>query len=233
MSLDYSVVIPAYNAAGTLGEAIRSILAQTLPPDAIIVVDDGSTDDTAAVATAFGSPVTVVRQHNQGPGAATTAGFREVATPYFATLDADDVWLPPKMEVQAARLVGSPDITAAFSLARQFKDGETPDPHVGPEYRLWTRTTMVLKTESARQVGDFHDFPGRLGELVDWLGRSRDLGHRHVMVEEVLAMRRVRAGSLSHSIDATRARGYLVAVHQAMKRRQARQAGPDDEGSPV
>ena len=62
------------------------------------------------------------------------------------------------------------------------------------------------------------------------ISRSRELGHRHVIVEEVLAMRRVRAGSLSHSIDTARARGYLVAVHEAIRRKRARQACEDEEG---
>lgn len=233
MTFSYSVVIPAFNAAATLDEAIRSILAQTVPPHAIIVADDGSTDETAATVLAFGPPVTLVQQHNQGPGAATTAGFSRVTTPYVATLDSDDVWLPRKMEVQAQRFAEEDDIVGVFSLARQFAEHETPDPHApGPEYRLWTRTTMVLRTEAAGQVGAFHDFPGRLGELVDWLSRSRELGHRHVMVEEVLAMRRVRAGSLSYSIDTTRARGYLVAVHEAIRRKRARQVFDDKEGVP-
>jgi len=233
VTFSYSVVIPAFNAAATLGEAIRSILAQTAPPDAIIIADDGSTDETAAVAMAFGPPVTVVRQPNQGPGAATTAGFRQVMTPYVATLDADDVWLPRKMEVQSQRFAADPDLVGVFSLARQFAEHEAPDPSTpGPEYRLWTRTTMVLRTEASRQVGDFNDFPGRLGELVDWLSRSRELGHRHVMVEEVLAMRRVRVGSLSHSIDTARARGYLVAVHEAIRRKRARQVTDGEKGAP-
>ena len=234
MTFSYSVVIPAFNAAATLGDAIRSVLAQTVPPHTVIVVDDGSADETAAIAMACGPPVTLVRQHNQGPGAATTAGFRRVATPYVATLDSDDVWLPRKIEVQSRRLTEEPDVGGVFSLARQFAEHETPDPDApGPEFRLWTRTTMMLRTDAARQVGDFHDFPGRLGELVDWLGRSRDLGHRHVIVEEVLAMRRVRAGSLSHAIDTARARGYLVAVHEAIKRKQARRVAAGEEGAPT
>lgn len=231
MTCSYSVVIPAFNAAATLGAAVQSVLAQTLPPHSIIVVDDGSTDETATVALSFGNAVTLVRQPNQGPGAATTAGFRRVETPFVATLDSDDLWLPRKIEVQARRFAEDADLVGVFSLVRQFAEHELPDPNAaGPEFRLWTRTTMMLRSDAARQVGDFHDFPGHLGELVDWLSRSRELGHRHVMVEEVLAMRRVRAGSLSHALDSTRARGYLVAVHEALKRRQASRAAAKETG---
>ena len=112
-------------------------------------------------------------------------------------------------------------VAGVFTLARMFPDGAPPDPQgTGAVRRLWTRTTLVFRTEMARAVGDFVDLPGRLGEVIDWLARSRDLGHRHVMVEEVLAMRRIRPGSLSHGRDAERSRGYLVAIHETLERRK-------------
>lgn len=233
MTFHYTAVIPAFNAEATLDQAIRSVLVQTIPAQAIVVVDDGSTDGTAAVATAFGSPVIVVQQGNLGPGAATTMGFRQVTTPYVATLDSDDVWLPHKIEVQSRRFAEEPDLVGVFSLARLFAEHDVPNPLApGPDLRLWTRTTMVLRTAAAREVGDFHDFPGRVAESIDWLGRSRECGHRHAMIEEVLAMRRVRAGSLSHSMNANRGRGYLVAVHEALKRKRSRQAAASEERNP-
>jgi glycosyltransferase involved in cell wall biosynthesis len=221
VTLAYSVVIPAYNASGTIREAIDSVLRQTMRPQEIVVVDDGSTDETAAVVASMAERITVVRQDNAGPGAATTAGLRRVSTPFVATLDADDLWLPGKIARQAARFAEDPGLAAVFTLARLFADGEAPDPDgSGAVRRLWTRTTLLFRTAAAREVGDLVDLPGRLGEVIDWLARSRDLGHRHAMVEEVLALRRIRPGSLSHGRDADRRRGYLVAVHAALERRK-------------
>ena len=109
-----------------------------------------------------------------------------------------------------------------FALATLFADGTTPDPETqGTVRRLWTRTTLLYRTDAAREVGDLVDLPGHVGELIDWLARSRDLGHRHGMVEEILAMRRIRAGSLSSKLDADRSRGYLFAVRNAIERRKA------------
>jgi glycosyltransferase involved in cell wall biosynthesis len=231
MTFSYSAVIPAFNAAATIPEAIGSILRQTVPPHEIIVVDDGSTDDTARVAATMDGPITILRQENRGPGAATTAGFRRVTTPFVATLDADDLWLPQKAARQAACFDEDPAVAGVFTLARMFADGDTPDPEgSGALRRLWTRTTLMVRTEAAREIGDFVDLPGRLGEVIDWIARSRDLGHRHVMVEEVLAMRRIRPGSLSHGRDAERSRGYLVAIHQAIERRK-REAVEKEAGS--
>jgi glycosyltransferase involved in cell wall biosynthesis len=225
VSLAYSVVIPAYNAAATIRETIASAMAQTIPPREIIVVDDGSTDATAAVAGEAAGPVVVIQRENSGPGGATTAGMRRVSQPFFATLDADDLWLPHKIARQAAELERAPDVAGVFALARMFHDGAAPDPDgPGAIVRLWTRTTLLFRTEAAQAVGDFGDLPGRMGEVIDWLSRSRDLGQRHVMVEEILALRRIRPGSLSYGLTDEQKRGYLLAVHDAMRRRKQRLA---------
>jgi glycosyltransferase involved in cell wall biosynthesis len=221
MTFSYSVVIPAFNAAQTIGQAIRSILDQTILPTEIVVVDDGSTDGTAAAAAGLGSQVTIISQDNRGPGAATTAGFDRVKTPFVATLDADDLWLPHKIARQAALFDRDPGVAGVFSLARLFADGTNPNPNGdGVVKRLWTRTTLLFRTEAARAVGDFIDLPGQLGEVIDWLARSRDLGHRHTLVEEILALRRIRPGSLSHRLDAERSRGYLAAARAALERKR-------------
>jgi glycosyltransferase involved in cell wall biosynthesis len=225
MTLDYSVVIPAYNAADTIGPAIESVLAQTVQPREIIVVDDGSTDATAAVLGRMPSPITVVRQANQGPGAATTAGIARTTARYVATLDADDLWLPHKIERQAQCFEAAPETAGVFASARLFRHGEPPGNGGGAPQRLWTRTTLVYRSDAAREIGAFIDLPGRLGETIDWLARGRDLGHVHVMLDEVLALRRIRPGSLSYSRDADSNRGYLVAAGKAWQRRKQTRTG--------
>ena len=221
MTFSYSVVIPAYNAAATVGQAIQSILDQTIRPAEIIVVDDGSTDGTAGAVAAMGREIIVIRQDNRGPGAATTAGFDRVVTPFVATLDADDLWLPQKIARQSALFHGDPGLAGIFSLARLFADGAVPDPNGGGVVRrLWTRTTLLFRIEAARAVGDFIDLPGQLGEVIDWLARSRDLGQRHALVEDILALRRIRPGSLSNRPNAERSRGYLAAARAALNRKR-------------
>ena len=222
MTFSYSVVIPAYNAAATIGQAVQSILDQTVRPQEIIVVDDGSTDGTAArQSPEWEVSITVISQDNRGPGGATTAGFGRVVTPFVATLDADDLWLPQKIERQAAFFHRDLGLAGVFSLARLFADGAVPDPNgKGAIRRLWTRTTLLFRTDAARAVGDFIDLPGQLGEVIDWLARSRDLGQRHTLVEEILALRRIRPGSLSYRLDAERSLGYLAAARAALQRKR-------------
>lgn len=113
-----SVVIPAYNAAQTIARAVGSVLAQTLPPREIIVVDDASTDGTIAKARALGPVKPVVLPKQRGAGAARNAGIRAAAGPWIAFLDADDEWLPQKLEKQCAAAPGPR--SAVFCASEEF-----------------------------------------------------------------------------------------------------------------
>jgi glycosyltransferase involved in cell wall biosynthesis len=95
-----SVVIPAYNSEPFIAEAIESVLAQTVAAHEIIVVDDGSTDRTADVLQPFGSRVRLLRQANQGPSAARNRGASVASGAWLAFIDADDTWLPTKLQRQ-------------------------------------------------------------------------------------------------------------------------------------
>jgi glycosyltransferase involved in cell wall biosynthesis len=105
-----SVVIPAFNAGESIGRALRSALDQTLKPQEIIVVDDGSTDHTAAETRKFGRKVRYLRQENGGPSKARNTGIEAAKGTWIAFLDADDEWLLPKLEEQMALLRRHPDL---------------------------------------------------------------------------------------------------------------------------
>ncbi len=100
--LRVSVVIPAYNAARFLPQAIAGLRAQTRPVDEILIVDDGSKDDTAQVVAGLGEGITYIRQDNAGVSAARNKGIAEATGDLVAFLDADDFWLPEKLEKQLA-----------------------------------------------------------------------------------------------------------------------------------
>ncbi len=107
-----SVIVPAYNCGRYLGEALDSVLAQTLPPHQVIVVDDGSTDDTPARCAAYGDRITYVRQENKGVAAARNTALELARGEYVALLDADDVCTPDRLAKQAAALRANPDAVA-------------------------------------------------------------------------------------------------------------------------
>jgi GT2 family glycosyltransferase len=104
----FAVIIPAFNAAETLRQAVDSVLAQTCAPHEIIVVDDGSTDDTAAVATGYGARVTLIRQQNSGVSAARNAGARAATADLLCFLDADDWYYPDRLEAYAGMIRQEP-----------------------------------------------------------------------------------------------------------------------------
>ena len=105
-----SVVIPAHNAGKFIKRTINSVLAQTYHDYEIIIIDDGSTDDTDEVVKSYGSKVRYIRQENAGTTAARNAGIKSAAGEWIAFLDHDDEWLPEKLELQVKLLRKYPEL---------------------------------------------------------------------------------------------------------------------------
>jgi hypothetical protein len=122
-----SVVIPTFNSARYLREAIRSVLEQTHRVLELIVVDDGSTDTSVATASRFGAPVRVLRRAHAGIGASRNVGIAEAQGEFVALLDADDVWEPSKLARQLALFEAEPDLDIVFGGVEQFVSPELQD----------------------------------------------------------------------------------------------------------
>jgi GT2 family glycosyltransferase len=106
----FSVVIPAYNARATLARALDSVLAQTWPAHEIIVVDDGSSDDTEEVVAAYGDRVIYLQQKNAGPSAARNRGVAAASGDWAAFLDADDWYYPGRLQAHAEIIAADPGL---------------------------------------------------------------------------------------------------------------------------
>ncbi|HEX8108831.1 MAG TPA: glycosyltransferase family 2 protein [Kofleriaceae bacterium] len=115
MAASVSVIVPTFNRARWLGNAIRSALQQLQAGDELIVIDDGSTDDTREVVAAFGERVTYVRGEHRGAGPARNLGLARARGDLVAFLDDDDEWLPGKLARQRAFLDAHPDVLFCFS----------------------------------------------------------------------------------------------------------------------
>ncbi|PDV97072.1 glycosyltransferase family 2 protein [Candidatus Chloroploca asiatica] len=189
MSERISVIIPVYNGERFLAEAIQSVLDQTLPPDEIIVVDDGSTDNTAAIVAGLAStsplPICYVDQENQGPAAARNHGIRLAKGDFLAFLDADDLWVCHKLADQYSYLVEHTDIIVVWGLVQlcAIQDGtcvDTGEPWHGPNLGC-----ALFRREAFQQVGGL-DISLRVSEDLDWLLRSREANLPQTVINNVV-----------------------------------------------
>ena len=129
-----SVLVPAYNCSATLRASLESILAQTQPADEILVMDDGSTDGTRAIAQSYKAKVTVFWQPNGGSALARNALIARAAGDLVTFLDSDDIWHPQYLETQRKLFEAFPHAVAFFTGHINFSNGDTykwPDPFAG------------------------------------------------------------------------------------------------------
>ncbi len=230
-ALHVSVIIPVYNGERYLGEAIASALGQTYPPLEVIVVDDGSTDGSAAIAQGCGSPVRYDHQSHRPSGGAAAARNRgaELARgELLAFLDADDVWLPDKLARQVAAIRDDVERTMVFGHVRQFISPELeesvkaaivcpPDPAPGlaPGALLIARATFLA-------TGLFDPGWG-VGEFIDWYLRAVERGLKTVMLADVVMLRRLHR--TNQGILQRDARLDYVRIVKAARDRRRDQAG--------
>ncbi len=218
-----SVIVPVFNCERFLREALESIRAQDHRALEIIVVDDGSTDGSAAVAQAFPG-VTLITQENRGVATARNAGLAVAHGELIAWLDADDLWLPGKLSVEIAHLATNPATSITLCHQRMFSNpGDPVPPWVQtPRAEKWMTYSLyasVMRREVFELVGDFNPSL-RVGEDFDWYLRAREAGARLDLLDDVLVCHRVRPDSLTGNHDRTR-RDMLQVARTSLARRRA------------
>jgi glycosyltransferase involved in cell wall biosynthesis len=163
-----SVVIPAYNSARFVAEAIRSVLAQTLPPYEVLVIDDGSVDGTREVVAEFLSTgVRCISQPNSGVSAARNRGLDEARGEFIAFLDADDLWRPEMLATHAELLRDNEEVIFSFCDFQRFDD--TSSAPIGTQFEFYPELdSMTLeplgKNRWLIRTGAFGEFV-RFGEV--------------------------------------------------------------------
>jgi glycosyltransferase involved in cell wall biosynthesis len=214
-----SVVVPAWNAAATIGETLASIAAQTRRPDEVIVVDDGSEDATGTIARAAG--VRVIRQSRLGMAGAMNTGVAASSGTLIAFLDSDDLWSREKLAWQEAALLVDASLDGVFGNVRCFADPALGGGLLVPEGERpgWLHGAMLVRRASLQAVGAFDPDMGGAA-FIDWVHRGQQLGLRFGMRPEAALLRRVRRGSMSNP-SAQRDANYLKAARQAIRRRHA------------
>lgn len=196
-----SVLCPVWNNARYLPAALASVSAQTLAPDEIIVVDDGSTDDSAAIAEATPG-VRCVRAAHGGVAAARNAALAVASGDILAWLDSDDLWTPDKLEVQLAYLLAHPEVDVCFTQQRMFVEPGVEVPHwvrpdeLAGETPVIATCSMMVRRTQFNLVGGF-DTLRESGEDTDWTLRAMAEGLQIGVAPATLLLRRIHAGNLS------------------------------------
>lgn len=121
--LDISVVVPSYNGAASIASTLESILAQSLAPREIIVIDDGSSDDTVAITRGVSADIIIIQTENEGVQAARNLGIARAAGSWIALCDHDDLWLAGHLAAHAALIAAEPSVQFSFSNFQTMRDG--------------------------------------------------------------------------------------------------------------
>ena len=215
-----SCIVPVFNCARFLGEALDSIYAQTYHPIEVIVVDDGSTDGSVDVAARYGERLTLVQQENGGPGAARNSGFGRARGALIACLDADDHWHPRRVEVGVAPLLRDPAIAGTSVRGVNFWDDDSRaqealvagQPVTRPQ-RWYSLGSLIFRRELIDTVGLIRPDLG-LGEDIDWISRAEAAGHRFTDIDDVMYFHRVHRRNMTGAMTDTK-RADITDVVQA------------------
>ena len=211
-----SVIIPVYNGGRYLRAALESVFAQTYRPFEVIVVDDGSADDSGVIAQSF-PEVRYIHQTNQGVAAARNNGIETAGGEYFAFLDQDDLWAPEKLKLQVDYLLSHPEIGYTLTQQQFFLDpGETLPPWFRKElfdsvHTGWVLGTLVVRRTIFEQIGNFATGYSAANDS-DWFFRAKAAGIPMAVVPELLLRKRIHDAN-----DSARAKEILSELLKVVK----------------
>lgn len=231
-----SVIIPTYNRAAYLGEAITSVLDQDWNALELIVIDDGSSDATPDILRGLPEGVRWLRQDNRGIGAARNVGIGLATGEFLAFLDSDDRWCPDKLSRQLGVFEQAPETDAVYGQAEQFISPELTGTERARLQHLDKRvvpapiaSSLLIRRSAFNLVGPF-DESFQIGVDMDWYARLCERGLRVVMLDQVVYRRRLHRTNLNltHAHEQSE---RLQVLKRALDRRRGRAiAPPPDKG---
>ena len=226
MNARVSVIMPLYNAEAFVGEALESIRAQTLPVAEVIVVDDGSTDASAEVASRFPF-VTLIRETHRGISPTLNRALDFATGDYLAFLDNDDRWLPEKTALQLAAFHRQPNLDLVFGHSRRFETAADPNrvEQVLDVVPGVSKTCLLIRRSAFEKVGRFTEADGA-HDFLDWYGRAKEQRLSGVILPEIVAERRIHAGNYGRLQKGRQRESYLATLKAGLDRRRALAASP-------
>ncbi len=219
-----SVIMPVYNGARFIGEALESVLCQGDAIAEIIVVDDGSRDRSAEGATSYDKGE-VIQQENAGIGPARNSGIALATGEFLAFLDADDIWESDKTGRQLQAMKTHGDWEGVFGRVEQFHNADyTPPTSLVTEQDHFTIAgSLLIKREAFDRAGPFSS-DHRVGEFIEWYARALDADVQFGRIDEPVLRRRIHGDNTTIREQESRS-GYLNMVRATIARRRAQKAG--------
>ena len=211
-----SVIIPVYNGARYLRAALESVFAQTYREFEVIVVDDGSADESGVIAQSF-PDVRYIHQANQGVAAARNNGLEAARGEFFAFLDQDDLWTPDKLKLQVEYLLSHPDVGYTLTQQKFFLEpGETLPAWFRKElfdsvHTGWVLGTLVVRRTVFEQVGNFATGYSAANDS-DWFFRAKAAAIPMAVMPELLLLKRIHDAN-----DSARAKEILSELLKVVK----------------
>jgi len=218
-----SVIVPVFNGEEFLREAVQSVLAQKYSPIEIVIVDDGSTDDTATVAKSLPDTVCYLHQTNKGPAGARNRGIEHAQGSLIAFADADDLWPADKLELQLPFLIGDPTIEIVIGRIQQVRlskteDGQTQAEEFAEPAFSVNLGSAVIRRHVFERVGLF-DETMRYSEDVDWFMRAREGSAAIVTIDAVTLLYRQHEQNMTRG-KSTSELNVLKALKRSLDRRR-------------
>ncbi len=199
----FTCVIPVFNGASFLAEAVDSALGQTHPPLEVIVVDDGSTDDTQGIAERLVPHIRYIRQENAGAPAARNTGILAARGEFIAFLDSDDLWHPEKLAHHVARFMTRPELAVSLTHFRNFwvpgledEALQFRDHPLSKDQPGYITVAMAVRRQAFDRIGRF-DEAARQRDVLSWLVKAVRHDLTIEVMPEVLAFRRIHHSNMS------------------------------------
>jgi glycosyltransferase involved in cell wall biosynthesis len=222
-----SVIIPAYNGEAYLAEAVESIRRQNYNPLEIIIVDDGSTDGTAQIATSFKGEVRYVYQPNSGgPAAGRNRGVKMAHGSVIAFLDQDDLWPANKLALQVPRLVEDPSLEVVLGRIQTIRLSQSADGKLdfvnfrGPRIHMLLSCAIFRKSVFDK-LGFFDETLQYCSDDLDWFMRARECGVSMVILNEVTLFWRIHERNTSRD-SSIRNHALTEVLKKSLDRRRQR-----------
>lgn len=227
-----SAIIPVYNGSRYLATTLDSVLAQTCPLHEIIVIDDGSTDDSPAILRSYGDRLKVTRQENQGVAAARNAGLLQASGDVITFIDQDDLWPPRRTEVLIDALRSNPKALVVIGQVEVLYERSRPPSNLdlfGTTLREFLVGSLCARRELFDLIGPFNTGVGYADDT-DFYMRRREANIETVVVDDVTLRYRLHENNTSANRTETQA-NLLSALRESLRRRRKEEGSRRDERS--